>query len=146
MTSEHATCGFCDRSAVDRCPRCTRSRCAQHSSRGQARSWPSAGYKIPDLCSECLVFEARNTRKAGRVAIAASAAVVGMAVSAFAVLMLGGALGIGAELTVLCMLVAEVGVGGLSAYVADRRVRNWLLQRDQKLLATSLPEARLLEP
>lgn len=145
MIDHTASCGFCDRPAIDSCPRCQRSRCAQHGPNGRSKSWPSAGYKVPDLCPECLSNDDRHARKAGRVAIAASAAVIGMAVSAFGVLFLGGALGIGAELTVLCMLVAEIGVGGLSAYVADRRVHNWLVQRDQKLLQTNLPEARLLQ-
>lgn len=145
MTAHNATCGFCQRPAFDHCPRCQLARCAHHGPRVRATTWPNSGYKIPNLCPDCLRVEDSHTRKAGRVAIAASAAVIGMALSAFGVLFLGGALGIGAELTVLCMLVTELGVGGLSAYLADRRVNNWLIRRDQKLLRTSLPEARLLQ-
>ena len=145
MPVHSAICSFCPQPAVDPCPRCRRSRCAQHRPRAGDNTWPRVGYKIPDLCPDCVRADERHARKAGRVAVAASAAVIGMALSAFAVLFLGGALGFGAELTVLCMLIAELGVGGLSAYVADRRVQSWLLRRDQKLLQTSLPEARLLQ-
>ncbi len=80
-----------------------------------------------------------------RVSVAASAAVIGMALGAFATMVIGGVLGLGTDIIVVTMLAAELGLGGASAYVADRQVQRYLLRRDQRHLDTDLPEARLLE-
>ena len=141
----NAICWFCASSADDRCPRCRRPRCAQHGHSARSNTWPDSGYRIVDLCPDCSVAEERYGRKAGRVVVAAGAAVVGMAASAFGIMLLGGVLGLGAQLTVLSMLVAELSMGTLSAYAADRQVQRWLIRRDQRRLGEGLPKARLLE-
>ena len=79
MTPSSATCFFCDSPARDACPRCEHPRCAQHGRGDEDNSWPRVGYQKPDLCPTCMQAEERRTRKAGRVAVASGAAIVGMA-------------------------------------------------------------------
>lgn len=145
MTHASLTCAFCDHAAHDLCPRCDRPRCEAHGVGKLDSSWPKSGYNEIVLCPDCVRSSKKRSRKAARVSVSASAAVVGMAVGALTTMLIGGALGLGADLIVLCMLLAEVGVGGLSAYAADKRMQRWLLERDQRHLDTDLPEARLLE-
>ena len=144
MTAPTASCWFCESPAVDGCPRCRRPRCVQHGSEKKPKTWPKIAYKTPDLCPICAEATTRRGRKAGHLAVVTGAGLVGTAVSALAVMVLGGAIGLDVQFTVLGMLLAEVLGGGLSAYAADRQVRRWLVGRDRRQLATNLPPARLL--
>jgi hypothetical protein len=143
MTTQRPTCAFCKQSAVDLCPRCQRWRCAEHRPT-VSDGWPAEGYQHGDLCGSCTHAVGRCGRQAGRVVVAGSAAVLGMVLASLMVLMVGGALGLSADIIILCMLGAELAGGVGSAYLADRRMQRWLLQRDQHGLA-NIPEARLLE-
>lgn len=95
-------------------------------------------------CASCRAHGPAASRKraALRVAVGASAGVAGMVLGALTVALLAGFLGLAPELIVLLMLVAELGCGGLSAYLADRRVQRFLRERNPE--AGQLPEARLL--
>lgn len=142
MTPTHSRCAFCGQQAEDLCPRCQQWCCADHRPT-LGEGWPADGYPQDDLCVACARAISRCGRQAGRVVVAGSAAVLGMVLASLMVLMIGGVLGLSADIIILCMLAAEL-VGGVgTAYLADRQMQRWLVQRDQQVLS-SLPRAKLL--
>lgn len=118
-----------------RCPRCDQPLCAEHQVTSGAV-----------VCLECeRAIETRLARRMpGRIAVAVGAGVGGMIGGEVAMLLLGALLGLGAEITILLVLVAALGMGGLSAYSADRFRQHWL-KRQALLELGTLPEARLIE-
>lgn len=81
-----------------------------------------------------------------RMALVSAASVAGMLVGAVGVLLLAMVLGLGGELTVLCMLVAEMAAGALAGRHADRHMDAWLEARAQAVVARRLPRARVVRP
>lgn len=79
-----------------------------------------------------------------RMAVVSGVSVLGMLVSAVSVLGLAMAVGLGGELTVLSMLVAEMTGGAVAGRHAERRVDAWLEARARTRRARRLPSARLL--
>jgi hypothetical protein len=79
-----------------------------------------------------------------RMAVISAVSVAGMLVSAVSVLVLAMVVGLGGELTVLCMLVAEMTGGALAGRHAERRVDAWLEARARRARARRLPRAQLL--
>lgn len=79
-----------------------------------------------------------------RMAVVSAVSVLGMLVSAVTALALAMAVGLGGELTVLGMLVAEMLGGALAGRHAERRVDTWLEARARTRRARRLPSARLL--
>lgn len=83
-----------------------------------------------------------------RMALISAVSVAGMLASAVSVLILAMVVGLGGELTVLCMLVAEMTGGALAGRHAERRVDAWLEAwfeaRARSARARRLPRAQLL--
>ena len=85
-----------------------------------------------------------------RMALVSAASVAGMLVGAVGVLLLAMVLGLGGELTVLAMLMAEMAAGVLAGRLADRRMDAWLearpplARRARAAAARRLPRARVL--
>ena len=132
MSAVQKTCGQCNAAAGSRCPSCDQPLCPHHA--------------VPPHRSQCgschLVISARaRNRLATRVAVASSAALAGMAVGAVAIMLVTSALGLPFEIIIMLMLMAEIGIGALSARTADRHVQRWLDSRGE---THDLPRARLL--
>jgi hypothetical protein len=81
-----------------------------------------------------------------RMALVSAVSVAGMLSGAASVLLLAMLLDLGGELTVLAMLVAELGAGALAGRLAERRVDAWLEARARAAADRRLPRARLLRP
>ena len=81
-----------------------------------------------------------------RMALVSVVSVAGMLAGAAGVLLLAMLLGLGGELTVLAMLVAELGAGALAGRLAERHVDAWLEARARAAAARRLPRARLVRP
>lgn len=81
-----------------------------------------------------------------RMALVSAASVAGMLVGAAGVLLLAMLLGLGGELTVLCMLAAEMAAGALAGRHADRHMDAWLEARARAVVARRLPRARVVRP
>jgi hypothetical protein len=79
-----------------------------------------------------------------RMALISAVSVTGMLASAVSVLVLAMIVGLGGELTVLCMLAAEMTGGALAGRHAERRVDAWLEARARSRRARGLPRAQLL--
>jgi hypothetical protein len=158
------------RPACSRCPRCWRWLCAEHLPGHALPSWSD---RLPDLlagrlpdhladhgagpgrtavagraCTSCRAHAlgplAPPVRLTTRMAVVSAVSVLGMLVSAVGMLVLAVAIGLGGELTVLCMLVAEMTGGALAGRHAERRVDTWLERRARARRARRLPRARLL--
>lgn len=130
-------CALCDRLGTDRCRRCQRPVCDRHGPADEAGEGMGG-------CAGCLGDARRRGGLSARVAVVGAAAVGGMAVGAAATMLLGSLLGLGPELLILLMLVVELAAGGLSAWVADRRLDRWLEDRARAALESHMPVARLL--
>jgi hypothetical protein len=82
-----------------------------------------------------------------RMALVSAASVLGMLAGAAGVLLLCMFLDLGGELTVLGMLVAELGAGALAGRAAERGLDardRWLEARARAAAARCLPRARLV--
>lgn len=81
-----------------------------------------------------------------RMALVSAASVAGMLGGAIGMLLLATFLGLGGELTVLCMLVAEMAAGALAGRHADRHLDTWVAARARAAAARRLPRARVHRP
>lgn len=162
------------RPARSRCPRCWRWLCAEHlpgRAPWPDRLPELRAGRLPDhlpdhladhpagariaraptagrACTSCAAHApgppAPPVRLTTRMAVVSAVSVLGMLVSAVSVLLLAVAVGLGGELTVLCMLVAEMAGGAVAGRQAERRVDTWLEARARVQRARRLPRARLL--
>jgi hypothetical protein len=126
------TCILCARASTGSqrahgwCPCCRRWLCAKHLCRD------------PDQ-------HARATLTT-RMALVSAASVAGMLAGAISVLVAAMVVGLGGELTVLCMLAAEMAAGALTGRHADRHMDAWLEARARAVIARRLPRARISRP
>lgn len=101
-----------------------------------------------DACRSCAVHAlgplVPPVRLTTRMAVVSAVSVLGMLACAVTALALAMAVGLGGELTVLGMLVAEMLGGALAGRHAERRVDAWLEARARTRRARRLPSARLL--
>jgi hypothetical protein len=78
-----------------------------------------------------------------RTALVSTASVAGMFAGAAGALLVAMAVGLGGELTVLCMLAAELAACLAVGHHVDRRIDAWLEARAQARLARGVPRARV---
>jgi hypothetical protein len=78
-----------------------------------------------------------------RTALVSAASVAGMFVGAAGALLAGMVLGLAGELTVLCMIVAELAACLVVGYHVDRRIDAWLEARERARLLRGMPRARV---
>ncbi len=153
------------RPACSRCPRCWRWLCLEHLSATLPAPWPdlvagrppggqpghaaARGQAAGRACPACTAHVLGRlvpvpAQVTTRMAVISAVSVAGMLVSAVSVLVLAMVVGLGGELTVLCMLVAEMTGGALAGRHAERRVDAWLEARARRARARRLPRAQLL--
>ncbi|ACY14927.1 hypothetical protein [Haliangium ochraceum] len=121
------------RMAVDQCSACWRWLCARHAPEG---SGPC------EVCERAaLVPRASAT---ARAALVSGCSALGMLSGAVAVMLLSAAVNLAGELTVLGMLLAEMGVGTWAGRWAQRNADRWLAAVRRRAIARRLPRARAL--
>ena len=122
--------------------------CARAGTGGQrARGWCPCCRRR--LCAEHLCRDPAPRPRASlttRMALVSAASVAGMLAGAISVLLVAMVLGLGGELTVLCMLAAEMPAGALAGRHADRHMDAWLEARARAAIARRLPRARISRP